>query len=100
MAARRWPRRARPRRATERRWNTGPAGWPPPTSRARSRERWPARPERALLVAQRFDRIEPGGLAGGVEAEEDPDGGGEAEGDRDRLRRDERAPLGEVAQRL
>src|SRR4051794_17987144 len=42
--------------------------------------------EPALLVPQRVDGIEPRGLARRVEAEEDPDGGGEAEGEEDRPR--------------
>src|SRR3954453_13035464 len=41
---------------------------------------------RALLVPQRVDGIERRGLARRVEAEEDPDGGGEAEGEEDRPR--------------
>src|SRR4051794_40705277 len=41
---------------------------------------------RALLVPQRVDRVEPRGLARWIEAEEDPDGGGEAEGEEDRPR--------------
>src|SRR5207253_10189316 len=55
---------------------------------------------RRLLGAQCFDRVEARGLARRVEAEEDPDGRREAEGEHDRLRGDERAPLREVADRL
>src|SRR3989442_6445374 len=52
-----------------------------------------------LLVTERFDRIQPRSLAGRIEAEEDPDAGGEAEGEHDGFRRDEGAPLGEVTDR-
>ncbi len=36
-----------------------------------------------LLVAEGLDRVEVGGLAGGVPAEEDADGGADEEGDDD-----------------
>src|SRR5882724_12512068 len=71
---------------------------------ARGRMREPARPpdpaattsttaRRRLLVPERFDRIQPRGFARRVEAEEDPDGGGEAEGENDRGRCQHGAPL-------
>jgi len=40
--------------------------------------------ERALFIAQRLDRIEPGGLHRWIDAEEDPDGERHSEPDRDR----------------
>src|SRR6266571_2784971 len=52
-----------------------------------------------LLVPQSFDRVEARRFAGGIEPEEDPDAGREAEGDHDRLRGDERTPLREIADR-
>src|SRR5262249_56630230 len=53
----------------------GPTGMYPNGYRGRT----PGR----LLVAEGVDRIEPGGLAGGIEAEEDPDGPREDEGEPD-----------------
>jgi len=37
----------------------------------------------ALFVAKRLDGVEPGGVVGGVDAEEEADAGGDAEGDDD-----------------
>src|SRR2546426_12334929 len=54
---------------------------------------------RRLLVAERLDRIEACGLPCWIESEEDPDGGGEAERERDRVWRHQRPPLGEIADR-
>ena len=49
----------------------------------------------ALLVTQRLDGIEGGGFSGGVEAEEDADGGAEEEGSDDGRGRDHHGPFGE-----
>ena len=38
---------------------------------------------KGLFVAEGFDGVEPGGVVGGVDAEEEADGGGDAEGDDD-----------------
>src|SRR5436190_990286 len=48
-----------------------------------------------LLVAQRFDWIESGCLAGGIKPEKHPDEGAEHERDQDRIRRDKSGPLGQ-----
>src|SRR2546425_10141642 len=55
---------------------------------------------RRLLVAERLDRIETRRFPRRIESEEDPDGGGEAEGERDRVWRHQRPPLGEIADRV
>src|SRR5436190_2762566 len=54
---------------------------------------------RWLLITERLDRVEAGRLPRRIEPEEDADGGREAEGQHDRIRRDQRPPLGEVADR-
>src|SRR5439155_21379163 len=51
----------------------------------------------ALLVAEGLDRIEERGLPRRIKSKEDPDGGGERDGERDRLGRHEDRPLPEVA---
>src|SRR6185369_7754633 len=51
-----------------------------------------------LLVAQRFNGIEQGRLAGGIEAEGDTDDGGEDDGDRDGARRDDGDPAEHAGQ--
>ena len=48
------------------------------------------------FVSQGLDGVELRGLLRGIEAEEDADGGGEAEGEENGLGVDEDAPLGEV----
>jgi hypothetical protein len=50
-------------------------------------------------VPQRFDRVEAGGAAGGVVAEEDPDRGRERDSDRDCVPRDPRRPFDEIRDR-
>ena len=68
---------------------------------ASSRPRCSARAcRRRLLEPQGLDGVEAGGALGGIEAEDDADGGGDAEGDQDRLGRDQRLPLGEVGERV
>src|SRR5688500_15882512 len=47
-----------------------------------------------LLVAEGFEGVEEAGAAGGVEAEEDADGGGEEEGEKGGFERDDDGPLG------
>ena len=53
---------------------------------------------RGLLVAQGFDRLEAGGAAGGPEAEEEADGGGEADGEERGAGRDGHLPAGGAAE--
>ncbi len=53
-----------------------------------------------LLVPQRLDEVHQGGLAGGIEAEEGPHRGREAEGEDDRRGLDDGAPASELAQDL
>src|SRR5947208_7758484 len=54
---------------------------------------------RRLLIAERLDRIEACGLPRWIESEEDADRGREPEGQRDRLRRHQRPPVGKVGDR-
>src|SRR3989442_7015346 len=61
----------------------------PPTLRVRWR----------LFIAERLDRVEARCFARRVEPEEDADRGGEAKGQHDRVRRHQRPPLRDIANR-